>query len=467
MNVLKKFDVLSKQPIFTYENSPRYRSIIGGLFTLIIFFLILGIFIKFSLEILDRENPSTLISENIVLSPPKSIINNSTFVFAFGLQEPSTYRQFIDESIFTVSAFIQMRTVIYNSSINKIQETMTHDPIEINRCNVTKMLKISPQFSLIPVQEFFCLDYDFQHFVEGHWDSNLMINLEFIFSACKNTTTSKVVCKDKETIDSKLIGGNFAAKFIDTIVDPNKYDQPITKYLSEFFISSNNYEYQDIIFYLSKNYFKTDDGLIFDSISEREYISLDKTFHTGINLKDGDSTFINFSIRMSKNTKTYFRKYKKFQELMANIGGITKFFLIMVNLLLVFYSQYIMDMSEINNYFSSSNSSKQKSEDFVKHFQTEKNNKLYIVDLKPKEINFYKKMGYFDYLKIKCNCHFRNKQFLKLNKIIKNQFETKTYISKMLAIDKLKCLTVKTEDDMKMMQGIPYFYSEKLTSIAK
>ena len=88
--------------------------------------------------------------------------------------------------------------------------------------------------------------------------------------------------------------------------------------------------YQKHLFhFFQKNTLKTDSGLITSYESEQEFYSL-------TNVREGEVPaeaweepfFFSIGLYIDKNEKIYTRSYKKLQDVMAQVGGIVKIFII-------------------------------------------------------------------------------------------------------------------------------------------
>jgi hypothetical protein len=71
-------------------------------------------------------------------------------------------------------------------------------------------------------------------------------------------------------------------------------------------------------------------------------------------LDDIQSNFpdVSIAIMVNSNFKRYSRTYVKFQEFLAIIGGFMKLVLTVLNMILIFAKNYLIDLHIINSQFS-------------------------------------------------------------------------------------------------------------------
>jgi len=83
-HVIKSFDFLGPSMNFTIKKSSNFRSVFGGLFSLLIYILYLFFFISFGKDMIYKLNP-TIISEKLIPNKHESyyVDNNTFFAFRF------------------------------------------------------------------------------------------------------------------------------------------------------------------------------------------------------------------------------------------------------------------------------------------------------------------------------------------------------------------------------------------------
>ncbi len=185
--------------------------------------------------------------------------------------------------------------------------------------------------------------------------------------------------------------------------------------------------------------------------------------------------FINFSIRMLKNTLSYYRKYKKLQDLAASIGGVLKFLTICSKIILTPFIKYSIYKSKINEFFLNSYREIKRSIKFnvsiavinvqtdESRFSTNKKTEedfrdLKIFPLTGHELKKINKLTFSEYLcgKVSKGSRKDHEKFYKFKTVIHKQLDVYTYIRKSCLIDKTMCFLF-TPNELSRFEGLPFF----------
>ena len=134
-------------------------------------------------------------------------------------------------------------------------------------------------------------------------------------------------CVNSSQIDNYIYHKFFSFKFVDNYLDVSDYNKPVVKYVNTIQgaldATHTNFNYLN---YLTVN-ISTQDGLVFDSISQIKTFKFD--YRTETNSQSINSTQLsNIYFLLQNMCQLNKRSYIKAQDVLANIGGIANFFVI-------------------------------------------------------------------------------------------------------------------------------------------
>ncbi len=264
---------------------------------------------------INRLDPDTTVSHIYQSFPSPSFISKNDYFFAFGLQD-STDNHFIDEDIYTALLFLMSRN----------QTTGNTDAIKIplEPCteeNLPSEPKLNAYFhqQSKALSDLYCISSEFKEklVIQGAWDQVKFDNLQIFIAPCNK---SEKVCKSDEEIKAKLKSSFFAFYNIDNLFDLRDYSQPAKAIGRDYFIQTTYSLKKIITRYLKTNQIVSDDGWISSSETEQEYFSFDRDKESFEILENFDY-LIDFAIRKSNYQTVYTRKYKKIQNVFAEMTG--------------------------------------------------------------------------------------------------------------------------------------------------
>ncbi len=88
-NIIKRLDIFGILVTFHINNEIKYRTIYGGIFTIIFFLFSIGYTINLGLPFLTRKNINFIYSNKIVEKQPYINLTKANFKFGFGIQYQS------------------------------------------------------------------------------------------------------------------------------------------------------------------------------------------------------------------------------------------------------------------------------------------------------------------------------------------------------------------------------------------
>ena len=311
----KLIDIFGQKTEFQIDQKPRFQTTSGGVFTLIYVGFILFLFFSFGAAMINRVDPDTNVSQIFEASPSPSFVSKEDYFFVFGLQD-STDAHFIDEELYTAELYLN----------SKNQTTGNTDAIKIplEPCteeNLPSDPKLNAYFhhQSNALSDLYCISREIKHkmVLQGAWDQKSFDNLQIFISPCDK---SQKTCKSDDEIKAALKSCFFAYYSIDNLFDLMDYKLP-AKPIGRDYFTETTYTMKKIISrYLKTNHIRSDDGWITESKTENDYFSFD-TDKESFELLDKFDLLINFVIRKSNYESILTRKYKKIQNVFAEMTG--------------------------------------------------------------------------------------------------------------------------------------------------
>jgi len=114
-DLFKSLDIFGKHFYLNLEKKEKYKSIIGGILTTIMFFGSLGFIYYFGQDIYFKINPLVTSSIKQMDHFPYVTLNNSNFLFAMNLHNGTSFQK-----VFTDRRFIEFRVFHHGYVINNI-----------------------------------------------------------------------------------------------------------------------------------------------------------------------------------------------------------------------------------------------------------------------------------------------------------------------------------------------------------
>ena len=249
------------------SSKSKFKTTIGGFFTLVMISLCLLLFLSFGSDMLYHENPSAIFSQIFNPRPGRTYFSKDKYFFFFGVQLPN-FSHFIDESIYTV--------VVNNKRVGRTNDTF-EKTIEVERCTEDhlptnpKMKEYFRGATPNPLSDLYCMKNIDEYFIEGAFDADEYTFLEISVLACINQT-NKTTCKPKEEIAYKL-SGFFAFFTMDYLIDPSQFKepgQPVGKdYFTPLSVGIQRYTNR----YIADTTLASDDGFLFSERNKYSYPS--------------------------------------------------------------------------------------------------------------------------------------------------------------------------------------------------
>ncbi|EAR82627.1 transmembrane protein, putative (macronuclear) [Tetrahymena thermophila SB210] len=349
---IKCIDIYGVPVGVNFESKGVYKTSFGALITAVIFILIMLQTYYSGLDLIARNNPKVITSEQYVRNPERMVFDNVQQVVMMGFNTPSS--QYIsNSSIIQVSAILSTVNKVLNQTTMQYDTVTTNTPLRIRPCTINdaKVEKVQDYFRKLPLNSLFCFDDNQQIYVEGDYSGDFYSRVDVSFNQCVNSTKpGSVICQPQKQIDKVLSNVNFLVYMMDKILDPNNYEQPFDYQGFNIQAQATNQQSQTYTAYFENYYIESDIGLIQQDIKRTKdfkFVATDTTI-----VYNNPSLVIKFSMRPYKNKQQLIQRwYMKLTDLIVQVGGVLKFLTVAGFLLCHPYAKLNLTKDIINSVF--------------------------------------------------------------------------------------------------------------------
>ena len=350
LNLFLKLDIYGKKPSFTIHGDKRFRTVIGALFSIITYLIIIVFFVVYLKGVVLHFHPKLITTIYNDFEPKSVKLSNENFIITLSLQT-SDYSNYINESIYYVNASLSSTTLINETSSNEIIT-----PLNLIKCSEYNFTFLKDYFSNLPLKNLYCLNISNIE-IKGAFKTPIWNVLYFKFSKCINSTKNNNSCQSNEIIDQYLKGGYIGIFLSDYIIEPNNFKNPSQFYGKNVFTTFTYKEYIDYWIYLKHEEVITDIGYFFERKNTKFYFSIDEVEKLS-DYREDNNIFLSVGIRKSLKREVYERAYIKLQEAAANACGIIKVAIFCGEIFSFFFQKLLYDnfiiqfitFSKINSY---------------------------------------------------------------------------------------------------------------------
>ncbi|KAL4460285.1 hypothetical protein ABPG74_000036 [Tetrahymena malaccensis] len=343
---MQNLDIFGSQILFCFQKEKKYQTRIGGFITLGIITIITIRFFIIWLEVFQRTNPNVIQKERQVYSPQKFVFDKTNTQFAFGMQDPVQYNQYIDPEIYTISVTQYTQTTVNDPTTGQPISNYTQRQIKSGICSSQNFQNPSTQnhFQSLNYQNLYCIDPDEQIVLEGDYGQPSFNYAVITVSQCVTG------CKSNATLDQYLKNGFFSMYYTDITVDPVIKDYPFVFFNRDLYWTTSSKNPQVLNMYFRNDYVESDFGWITSDIQTVRYPQYSTQ---DISSTQSSDYFFQVVIRFEKAKENLFqRKYQTLSDIISQIGGFAQTLIAFGFLLCSYFSEISLNNSIINEAFN-------------------------------------------------------------------------------------------------------------------
>ena len=377
---LKKFDMLSPPITLYYKGDDKHSSIFSALLSIVAYTIVFIFGVYYALEFINRENPTAYFFNRYIEDAGVFPVNASS-MFSF-VQFVDTYSNKpapIDFRAFRILGFdeVQADTYIHNEKHDQPQQ---RQPNEFNHwlygpCNNnTDTEGIAHLIDFDYFEQSACIRkyYDKSkgvYYNTGDPNFKWPVILKgcshpdrtyygIIVEKCANDSSQQETgfgeCKTEEEINSLIGIRSINLQLIDQYADVLNYEKPFKKYFYTVTGGLNNNYYGVNHVNFNPATMVTHNGIFFDNVIEEPSYFFTQNQQQNIN-NDVYGCLNAFYFWMQNTLQYYERNYKRLQDILSDIGGISSIVLTAAEILNALCSGYIILLDTEDLVLSSEN----------------------------------------------------------------------------------------------------------------
>ena len=403
---IKYLDYLSPTVTFYHKGFLSHSSIVSGILSIISFLLIIILAGYFSLDLILRRNPTAFFYNSFVDDAGVFPLNSSSFFHFVSLAVAED--NYIDNGVdfqnfrvigfedFAINYFLDKNISHFNhwlygycddkNDIQGIENLINYDFFKRSAC-------IRKYFDKNDQSYYDIKDPKFRWHVIAHGTFNK--NEQFyslILERCHEETIDYIMgkgyhCKTNQEFNQSLgITSNAHFFFIDQYIDVLNYTHPNIKYIYriENNIQLNMYPINHLNF--NPIFVQTHNGLVFDRSTINTAYTYERNDVYSYESK-GNEIYTIYYLWLNNRQNYYKRSYKRIQDVISDIGGISQFINITAFFINLFYNKYIVLFDTDNLLFSSIESEKNKIDQVRDYSKQKINNNPKTTAIKDKSKN--------------------------------------------------------------------------------
>ena len=346
MKFFKNFDLFGFQMTFNINSHDTYRTVIGGILSILFFLSFLTMLSLFGENCFKKNNPEgyTKIIHPDNKDKKKLKLNEISFLGGFQIYDDDSKVINLDEYFFPKFYFNKH---FYNKTNGKYESDSKE--IKAIKCNEI-LLDDKIESGIFDLSKFYCpnLSEISDESLEGNYSTDILNTLVFTLNVCNDKEYKD--CKDLDKIfklfEEKHIWISGLFPKVNYIIDNQNKPFHLELFNYYNFISPNKYVYDEII--LSKYELEDDRGIFFEDLNKIVKIGVSKNSHFPLvrseksvisknNINEKNNKFYTAYFYFDQHQYFYSRYYKKLPDVFAQIFGTLDIIIIFV---IFFYNIY-------------------------------------------------------------------------------------------------------------------------------
>ena len=357
MKIIKETDFLSQKVSLTINDKgdTSYKTLIGGIISILTVLFSIICCLYFLIRMLKREDLSVILSSQIDYYV--NLTDSHKLPFLFRLTDTNSIPYEEDEKLY----YMTMSVWFGGSNDSSLAPTAIQykHSLNVSKCNLDIHFdsKYKELFKGIEnLNSYYCIEpRNYSQTIYGLYGSYYPFSYySFTMRYCSNTTQNDNSCYSINEIKEK-----FATPYLDLIFLDYTINSLNSKNVEQVSIRKERFElsaklYKRIYLYLENIKYITDTGYIF---THNKITSFFRYISSKVDTNIYDTPVIaTVSVMNSITSSTYHKKYTKFQDYLATIGGIIKVISLLANGLNYFnaensyYLKIIKDFVIKNNF---------------------------------------------------------------------------------------------------------------------
>ena len=350
---MKSYQQLYEYDLFGYSvglytnGNTKEGTLFGLIITLVYILCYIGVVIYYIKETINKKNYTFSTSSIEYKGAVSIILDKEIFAFNFALQDPITYVDYIDETIYQIKANL----------VTGIRDPVTqnflwyNEEIKAGPCSSDMFSENNQNFYKEGFNNKYCL-YDINkknltgNFAFDHY-SRIIIS----FYPCINSTENNNHCKSQNIIDYYL-NTTYVGVILQSITVDEKQIPMTRNYIETPFTTVGQYFYTDYQIVLKIVETEVDDNIIYKSKKFKKMLQFESTKEmSSINRKVYDDSFCDITIKLTNQKTVYKKNYEKLPNALWKAGGIMPVIYYIIKVCLWLPVKTVYEINAINKVF--------------------------------------------------------------------------------------------------------------------
>ena len=351
-NVIKFLDFYDTHVTFSYKNSHAYKTVFGGILSIITCLVLVIVTLIFAESVFSKENFKIISTSKI---NQFSNFDFSKIPILIGLADPGGSLMNIDEKLFNIIV-TEYHLIVTKEKNHIINITINDTEFELDNCEKYKGNKsyfLNDTFKNFELSRFQCIKpgQNLTFFGKYKDSINGYRGMRIIVEKCNNESlkskNKNITCYPKEIIDNKLLNVKLFTYYIGFNINHYSFDNNYLLYIeSGYYSRFSTTIFKSYEASFTKNIYITDRSIIFNHRIRKEFIT-----PSGCRTDETDRDALNFreSKRMNENTigvislfldgeeVKHDRSFESILDVFVNIGGISN----LLTIIFGFMNKYV------------------------------------------------------------------------------------------------------------------------------
>lgn len=325
---IQKLDFLGSKPEFKILGNSRSQTILGGtLSTIVVAFLLLGTY--YFVNILFSRKNFTVVSSSVFDDQMFMNLTNAEYAFRIRGSTGQLIPDLDRIAGITGVLWFYKQVTLPDGRTDGVWEVK---PFPLERCNSSKHFADSknPEWKQLKYidEDAYCFPRDLGLNLNLKYGNLNFTHITLNVHRCNNSTMNNNRCFPRPKIDKILENVLVAKSYRTFYFVHDNFGEPGKEYIENDFITSSSLLYKQVRYNYQTVKYITDGGYFLPEESEQIFKQL-HTFRESVDLTDHDTHFIKgtftlLNLTMGSFRQEYTRKYYKFQNMLADLGGILK-----------------------------------------------------------------------------------------------------------------------------------------------
>jgi hypothetical protein len=353
--IFKEIDIMGISPKLYYKNHLKHKSVFGGIISFIFYSIVMFLLTYFLSIFFFRHNFT--IYENV---EKKKLLTKMWSNDEFSIIVLDKYFNNIEDHERIYEIYADIWTDSREVSVNgTIQSKTIINKLDLEKCNISKFKNKDLWKDEKLINESYCFTSDLNNTklnTTGTYGETGYTGIVIWIKLCTNNT-NKTDCYPLE-YSKKILENVFVyIKFLDFYFDNEKSNNNAISYIYSELVQSSSSAYKRQWYLFQKIHYNYDNGYLLSVYYKKTYDSLSSSYNS-IDLRTNttiENSFFVVSLNMNGSERIINKKFYKFQDLCADLGGIFNalwLFCLAVNYMFSYHKMYENIINRnINNYY--------------------------------------------------------------------------------------------------------------------